>query len=130
MEQTQKTKEFIIRYIDSFSKMPAPRKREQLAEFMDDNSLVEHILFFDSVFPGYELLIDEITVEDSRAVLLARFRGRHEGEFNGIAPTFKVIEMPLAVGYQVENGKIISHWLIADQVSILEQLGVSPSVTA
>lgn len=110
--------------------MPVPSKREQLAEIMDDNNLVEHILFLDSVFPGYELLIDEITVEGSRAILLARFRGRQEGEFNGIAPTFKVIEMPLAVGYQAENCKIISHWLIADQVSVPEQLGVCPSVTA
>lgn len=130
MGQTQKTKEFILRYIDAFGVMPAPRTREQLAEFMVDNNLVEHILFFDSVFPGYGLLIDEITVEDNRAVILARFRGRHEGEFNGIAPTFKVIEMPLSVGYQVENDKIVSHWLIADQVSMLEQLGVSPSVPA
>lgn len=125
MEQTQKTKAFIVRYIHAFSNMPSPRTREQLAAYMDDNNLVEHILFFDSVFPNYELLVDEITAEDNRAVLLARFRGKHEGEFNGLPATYKVVEMPLAVGYQVENDKIVSHWLIADQVSLLEQLGVS-----
>src|SRR5437867_11378601 len=113
MEQSQKTKELIIRYLSAFSTMPPPRTREQLVEFMDDNNLIEHILFFDSIFPGYHLLVDEITAEDNRVVLLARFKGRHEKEFNGIAPTNKEVEMPLAVGYQFENNKLASYWVIA-----------------
>jgi predicted ester cyclase len=28
------------------------------------------------------------------------------------------------VGYEIENEKIINHWVIADQVMLMEQLGV------
>jgi len=45
--------------------------------------------------------------------------------FNGMPPTYKVVEISAAICYHIENNKIISHWLIADQVSLLEQLGVS-----
>src|SRR5215813_10568575 len=104
MDQTQKSKEFIIRYINTLSKTTS-KTRELIEEFVDDKNLIEHILFFESVFPNYELLADEITAEGNRVVLLARFKGRHEGDFNGMAPTYKVVEFPLAVGYQIENNK-------------------------
>jgi hypothetical protein len=127
MEQVQKNKEFIIRYCNALS--GEIKTRESIEQYVSDNNLIEHILFFDSVLPRYDLIIDEITAEDDRVVILARVKGRHEGEFNGMPPTYKSIEFAAAVGYRIENDKIVSHWLIADQVSLLEQLGVSP-VTA
>jgi predicted ester cyclase len=51
-------------------------------------------------------------------------KGRHEGEFNGIPPTHRPVEFPLVISYQVENGKIVHHWLMADQMMLMEQLGV------
>jgi predicted ester cyclase len=51
-------------------------------------------------------------------------KGKHEGELNGIPPTYKQVEMPFAVGYEIQNNKITHHWLIADQMSLLQQLGV------
>ena len=123
MEQAQKNKEFIIRYINALSGVV--KTRELIEGYVDDNNLIEHILFFDSVLPRYELIIDEMTAEDNRVVVLARVKGRHEGEFNGMPPTYKTVEVSAAVSYQIENNKIVSHWLIADQVSLLEQLGVS-----
>jgi predicted ester cyclase len=57
------------------------------------------------------LLADEITCEDNRVVLHGRFKGPHFRELNGIAPTLKKVELPLAVGYKIENNKIIDHWL-------------------
>ena len=47
MEQTQKNKEFIIKYFNGLS--GASKTRELIEEFIDDNNLTEHILFFDSV---------------------------------------------------------------------------------
>jgi len=127
MEQTQKNKEFVIRYFNALSGVV--KTRELIEEYVDDTNLKEHILFFDSVLPCYELFIDEMTAEGNRVVVLARVNGRHEGEFNGMPPTYKAVEISAAICYQIENNKIVSHWLIADQVSLLEQLGVSP-VTA
>jgi len=123
MEQTQKNKEFIIEYVNALS--GTPKTRELVEKYVDDNNIIQHILFFESILPEYELIIDEMTAEDDRVVILARVRGRHEGEFNGMPPTHKAVEVSAAVSYQIKDDKIVAHWLIADQASLLEQLGVA-----
>ena len=123
MEQQKQNKEFIIRYFNALSS-GVPRTRELLEQYTTDEELIGHILFFDTVFPGYEVIADELIAEDNRVVLHGRFIGCHEGEFNGILPTHRTVEFPLAVGYEIENSKIIHHWIVADQMAMMEQLGV------
>jgi hypothetical protein len=124
MEQSQKNKAFFLEYINALSASP-DKSSELLKKYIDDEKLIEHIRFFESAFPGYELLPDEITCEDNRLVLYGRFKGKHLGELNGIAPTYKTVELPLAVGYIIENNKIVSHWMVIDQMMLMEQLGVA-----
>ncbi len=122
MDQSKKNKEFIIRYINSLGGLV--KTREMCEIYISDNGLIEHILFFDGVFPKYEMLIDEITGEGNRVIVRARLKGKHEGDLNGIPPTHKEVLFPFVVGYEIENNKIISHWLLADQMMLMEQLGV------
>lgn len=122
MDQAKKNKEFVIRYVTALSGVP--KTRESIAQFTSDEALIEHILFFNTVFPLYELLIDEITAEGNRVILRGRLKGRHEGEFNGIPPTQREVMVPMVVGYEIEKEKIVSHWLMADQMTMMEQLGV------
>jgi predicted ester cyclase len=122
MNQSKNNKEFIIRYVNAIS--GEVKTRELCAKYIADESLTEHILFFDTVFPRYEMLIDELTGDGNRVVLRGRVNGKHEGAFNGIPPTQKEIVLPFVIGYEIEDNMIISHWLLADQVALMEQLGV------
>ena len=122
MEQLQKNKEFIIRYFNAVSGVLKPR--EILEKYTNDEVLIEHIIFFDSAFPAYEIFADEITAEGNRVVVRARLKGIHKGELNGIIATGRKVEFPFVVSYELGNGKIVHHWLIADQMSLMEQLGV------
>ena len=122
MDQARKNKEFIIEYGNALS--DEIKTRELCEKYISDQGLIEHILFFDAVFPKYEVLIDEITCEGNRVILRGRLKGKHEGEFNGIPPTYKEVLFPMVVGYEIENNKIVSHWLMADQMMLMEQLGV------
>ena len=126
MEQLQKNKEFIIEYFNAVSGVK--KTRELLEKYVSDKHLIEHIEFFDTVFPAYELYADEMLAEGNRVVVKARAKGRHEGELNGIPPTYKNVDFPFSIGYEIENNKIISHWLIADQMVLMEQLGVMNTV--
>lgn len=126
MDQEKKTKEFFIRYANAM-RTASKITRELLEDYITDQKLIEHILFFDSVFPGYEVLSDEMVAEGNRIVIRARMKGRHEGELNGIPPTYKNVEFPFVVRYEIENEKITSHWLIADQMALMEQLEVLPA---
>ena len=123
MEQSQKNKAFFLEYINALS--ATDKSTELLKKYIDDEKLIEHILFFESAFPHYELLVDEITCEDNRVVIYGRFKGKHLGELNGISPTYKTVELPLAVGYIIENNKIVSHWMVIDQMMLMAQLGVA-----
>jgi predicted ester cyclase len=100
------------------------KTRALLDVYITDQKLTDHILFFDTVFPKYEMFIDQVAAEDNSVIIRARLKGCHEGEFNGIAPTYRSVEFPVVVGYEIENEKIINHWVIADQVMLMEQLGV------
>ena len=122
MEHLKQNKEFIIRYINALSGVT--KTRELMEQYMTDEELLGHIAFFDSAFPKYEMFADEITAEGSRVVIRARMKGCHEGELNGILPTHRKVEIPFVISYEIENGKIVHHWLIADSMALMEQLGV------
>lgn len=127
MEQNKASKEFIIRYINALSGVIKTRQLQET--FISDEELINHIIFFDTVFPQYEMFADEITAEGNRVVVRARLKGRHEGELNGIKPTHRNVEFPFVISYEIENEKIVHHWLIADQMVLMEQLGVLSPVS-
>ncbi len=122
MEKQKQNKEFIIRYFNAVSGVF--KTRELMEEYTTDEELIGHGVFFDTVFPQYEIFADEMTSEGNRVVVRARFKGVHEGEFNGILPTHRKVEFSFVVSYDIENGKIVHHWLIADQMALMEQLGI------
>jgi len=122
MEQLKQNKEFIIRYFNALSGII--KTRELMEKYIADEELMGHLAFFDSVFPRYEVFADEMTAEGNRVVVRARMKGIHLGEFNGIPPTNRKIEVPFVVSYEIENEKIVHHWLLADSMALMEQLGV------
>ena len=122
MEQHKQNKEFIIRYFNAISSVS--KTRALLEEYTTDEELIGHIIFFDTSFPRYEIFADEMTAEGNRVVVRARMKGVHEGEFNGILPTHRKIDFPFVVSYDIENGRIVHHWIIADQMALMEQMGV------
>ena len=123
MEELTKNKQIILAYFNAISGVPKTEKVIDL--YMDDDELKEHIIFFDKIFPKYELIVDEITAESNRVIVLARLKGKHEGDFNGIPPTYKNVDFKFAIGYIMDNQKIIDHWMIADQAALMEQLGIT-----
>ena len=128
MSNTIENKAFIIKYFNALSgKEKSPALCDQ---YMTDDKLKEHIIFFDGIFPGYEIYGDELTAEGDKVVVRARVIGIHQGEFNGIPPTNKRVEFPFVVSYTIKNGKIVDHWMIADQMILMEQLGVVQTANA
>ena len=124
MENTKAYREFIVRYFNAISGVE--KTTELCKEFIEDIKLIEHIQFFDSAFPAYELFIEEMITEENKVVVRGRATGTHTGHLNGIPPTGKTMDLPFIIRYTIKNGKIVDHWLIADQVILMEQLGVMP----
>ena len=52
--------------------------------------------------------------------------GTHRGEFQGILPTGKRIEITGLALARIENGKVVEERVYFDRLAMLEQLGVAP----
>jgi predicted ester cyclase len=129
MDQEQKNKEFIINYFNDLA-TGVPKNRATLEKYMTDEALIGHIEFFEAAFPRYEVYIDEMTAEGNRVVVQARLKGTHLGDLGAIPATHKTVDFPFVIRYEIENGKIVSHWMLADQMGLMEQLGVIPAAEA
>ncbi len=127
MDQLKKNREFIITYFNEIS--GAVKTRELCEKYTNDEKLIEHIAFFEGAFPKYELFIEEMMTEGNKVIVQARATGIHKGALNGIPPTGKKMDLPFCIRYTIENEIITDHWLIADQVVLMEQLGVMPGAT-
>lgn len=127
MENIKKNREFIVRYFNAFS--GAIKTEELCDKYMTDDSLKEHIIFFEGAFPNYELSIEEMMAESNKVLVRGRLTGVHKNEFNGIPSTNNNVDFPFVIRYSIENGKIVDHWLIADQMILMEQLGMIDSKT-
>ena len=126
MNQTEKTKAFILRY---FSALYGAKKTESLLrEYISDQKLIDHALYFDRMFPNAKLEIEEMIVENDKAFLKVRLKGIHAGEVDGITPTYKEVNVPFALSYTIKNDKIVDFWSIADQKEIFRQLGLDKEI--
>ena len=77
--------------------------------FIGINGMRKHLEAVKKTYPDYTMDIIR-QFEDGETVILELFmRGTHKGNFIGIAPTNKVIEMTGVDMDKVVNGKIVEH---------------------
>ena len=119
---TATNKDLITRYFAALSGQA--KSAASIAEFGDSPALIQHIETFEAAFPRYELFADEMIAEGDNVAVCARFRGTHNGDLMGIAPTGKQVAMPFIIVYHIADGKIASFNLAFDQMDLLKQLGV------
>jgi steroid delta-isomerase-like uncharacterized protein len=79
-----------------------------------------------AAFPDLHVEVDDIFESGDKVVARARFQGTHRGEFLGIAPTGRRIDVPLIDIIRIENGRAAEHWGISDQMTLMQQLGAIP----
>ena len=118
---TQENKLFIRRYFDKFNQGGG----SAVAHLVADQQLKDHIAFYESVFPGYQLIAKEMVAEGDKVVVDALVKGIHKGPLNGMPPTGKEIEMPFIIIYQLADGKIVDHTMVADQAGLMQQLNAA-----
>lgn len=123
MTQSEKSKQFFLNYWGALS--GKAKTYELITQFVADPRLIEHILFFEKLFPQYEAVVDEIMAEGNRVFVRSHIKGRHAGTTDGIPATNKKINVPFALGYQIENDKIVDFWAIANEMELFEQLGLA-----
>jgi steroid delta-isomerase-like uncharacterized protein len=87
-------------------------------------------LAFYQGFPDLYHTVDEVIVEDNTAAIRITIRGTHTGDFMGMPPTGKSIEVGAIVIQRFMDGKIARLSGEFDQLGMLQQLGVIPAAQA
>ncbi|MEU6646462.1 ester cyclase [Saccharomonospora sp. NPDC046836] len=78
-----------------------------------------------AAFPDVRLDIEDIFAADGRVAVRNTIRGTHLGEFQGIAPTGRSIEVMSNEIYRVENGLIVEEWIVTDNATLFAQVTTS-----
>jgi predicted ester cyclase len=123
MDLTQKNKQFYFRYHAALS--GKKKTHESIMRFVEDEKLISHILFFEELFPEYEVEIDELVCEGDRVFVRSHLTGVHMGSMDGIPATYKSVDTPFALGYKIRDEKIVDFWAIANEMEFFEQLGLT-----
>jgi predicted ester cyclase len=53
--------------------------------------------------------------------------GTHEGDLFGIAPTRRKVSVMQIQIERIKDGRIVEHWRVTDELSLMRQLGVVPN---
>jgi predicted ester cyclase len=77
-----------------------------------------------TAFPDLVFTTEDLLVDENRVCLLCRITGSHAGEFFGMPPTGRRIEVAGAFIYRLEKGKIVHERRILDFTGLLVQVGV------
>jgi steroid delta-isomerase-like uncharacterized protein len=77
-----------------------------------------------TAFPDYQQTIHDWIVEGEKVVARWTTQGTHQGDYNGITPTNKVIYEHGIDIFRVVNGQIVEHWVELDILGIFQQMGV------
>jgi predicted ester cyclase len=117
----------ITAYFEAISgnEKPTELQEEYIAD--SDQALKDHIDMFEAAFPLYELIAEDMIAEGDEVAVRATFRGTHLGAFAGIPATEREVEIPVFLIYRIEDGLIAEHWMQADVMGLMQQLGALPT---
>jgi steroid delta-isomerase-like uncharacterized protein len=80
-------------------------------------------------FPDFQAEIEKIYHADDAVIGEARITGTHKGEFNGIPPTGKRIDVPMAAFFTFDDDRLLCEKVYWDIATILQQIGILPEPT-
>lgn len=79
---------------------------------------------FFKAFPDWQANIEHVIAENELVVIFLNGSGTQKGEFHGIPPTNKPVNIRSADLYRIEGGIITGLWDVVDQLKLLKQTGV------
>jgi predicted ester cyclase len=80
-------------------------------------------------FPDWHGTVDDIIVEGDKVVNRWTGHGTHQAELMGLRATGKAVTLNGITIFRVAHGKVVEEWTQADQLGLMQQLGVIPAQT-
>jgi steroid delta-isomerase-like uncharacterized protein len=81
-----------------------------------------------TAFPDLHFTIEDMIAEGDTVVARFTTRGTHQGNLMGIPPTGKQVSGTGMFIDRIVNGKAVEQWFNTDDLGLLQQLGVVPTM--
>ncbi len=79
-----------------------------------------------AAFPDRRITHEDTLAEGDKVLIRWSLTGTQEGELMGIPPTGRQVTLTGFDLFRIEGGKIVEMWQEADQLGMMQQLGVVP----
>ncbi len=76
-----------------------------------------------SAFPDLKYIVKNMVVAQDQVAIHVLMTGTHTGDFFGIAPTGNKIAVSQMQIERINNGKMVEHWRVTDDLALMRQLG-------
>lgn len=80
-----------------------------------------------TAFPDMQVTVEDQIAEGDRVATRWTCRGTHQGEFQGVPPTSKRVEITGMVISRIANGKIVEQWGNPNLLGLMQQIGAVPT---
>ena len=92
------------------------------------DGVVQYFRILLAAIPDMRMDVQDVIASGDKAVARVQVSGAHEGEFMGIPPTGNQVSMNLIdITRFGDDGLAREHWGVADQLALMQQLGVIPA---
>lgn len=104
-------------------------------DYLDHNSTetargpeayLQHLKALRRTFPDFQLQVLDVVAEGDLVVCRVSGSGTHMGEFLGLRPTGRRVQVHGMNFDRVQNGRIAEHWGEADTFGMLLEMGMEP----
>jgi predicted ester cyclase len=92
-------------------------------------SIKNHITEWLSGFPDLTFAIEQMISEGDRVSSLLVMEGTHTGQWLGIPPNGKRINIRMMTIHRLRSCKIIEDWVIVESLGFFGQLGILPATS-
>ncbi|MBI2913490.1 MAG: ester cyclase [Chloroflexi bacterium] len=116
--------------LEAIDELLAPdfAEREEFPGLPPDREGVKQFFgMFRNAFPDMRVTVHDMIGEGDKIAARYTMTGTHRGEFMGMAPTGKPIEVSAMDIVRFAGGKVAEHWGITDQMAMMQQLGAIPA---
>ena len=89
--------------------------------------VVEFFRMYKAAFPDLHMEPEDVLASGDKAVARVRATGTHQGDFMGMPPTGKHVDVQLIDIIRFDDdGLAHEHWGVVDTMSMMQQLGAIP----
>ncbi len=85
-----------------------------------------HLTHWLSGFPDLKFTVEQMFVDEDRVLSQLAMDGTQTGQWMGIPPTRKRVNIRMITIHRIARGKIIEDWVLVESLGLLQQFGALP----